>query len=293
MADARPAVLLTGASKGIGRACTIRLADAGFRVYAGVRNPDDATSLRTEAGDNVVPVILDVVESDQIREAARIIDGDIGARGLQAVVNNAGIAVAGPLEFLPPAELRRQFEVNVIGQIAVTQAVLPLLRRARTATGADSRCGRIVFMSSIAGRTTLPFTGAYSASKFALEAAADAMRIELKPFGLSVSLVEPGVIATPIWDTSLRAAEHNARGMPPEAEQYYGSVLAGLRRRMERGMGGLPPEVVADVVLDALTAKRPRPRYLVGRDAKLRAALQWLLPDRARDRLILEGVKRL
>jgi NAD(P)-dependent dehydrogenase (short-subunit alcohol dehydrogenase family) len=212
---------------------------------------------------------------------------------LQALVNNAGVAIAGPLEFLPLAELRRQLDINFTGQIAVTQAFLPLLRQARASTRGDHRAGRIVFMSSISGRSALPFTGAYAASKHALEAAADALRVELKPFGITVSLVEPGVVATPIWDTARAAGERNLEVMPPQVHEYYGRMLDALRRRAARGMKGLPPEQVADVVAHALMSKRPHARYLVGRDARARVWLNRLLPTAARDRLIQAALRRL
>ncbi|MBR9989589.1 MAG: SDR family oxidoreductase [Gemmatimonadetes bacterium] len=291
MFDSRPAVLVTGASKGIGEACTLRLARDGFRVYAGVRRDADGMALIRQAGDAVTPVLLDVTDAAQIAEAAEQIDSECGERGLQALVNNAGVAVAGPLEFLPIAELRQQLEINVTGQVAVTQACLPLLRRARASSKGDHRAGRIVFMSSVAGRSSLPFMGPYAASKFALEAVADALRIELKPFGLAVSLVEPGVIATPIWETSRDRAERNIAEMPPQLDEFYGRAMDALRSRID-SMGGLPAERVADVVAHALTAKRPRIRYLVGRDARLRVAMQ-MLPDRLHDALIAAAVKRM
>jgi NAD(P)-dependent dehydrogenase (short-subunit alcohol dehydrogenase family) len=290
---ARPAVLITGASRGIGAACALRLAREGFHVYAGVRSEADGAALVREGDGHIEPVILDVTKPDEIAATARTIDDATGTRGLQGLVNNAGVAVAGPLEFLPIDELRRQLEINFVGQIAVTQACLPLLRRARAAAAADGRAGRIVFMSSISGRSALPFTGAYAASKFALEAAADAMRIELRSAGITVSVVEPGVIATPIWDTALKAGERNVDRMPAEVMDYYGTALEGLRRRAARGLKGAPPEHVADVVVHALTARSPRIRYLVGRDARFRAVVQWLLPDRLRDRVVLAAVKRL
>lgn len=290
---ARPAVLITGASKGIGEACALRLAREGFHVFAGVRNTADGDALVGHAGTDVEPVMLDITDMDQVAAVARRIDDATGGRGLQALVNNAGVAIAGPLEFLPLDELRRQFEINVIGQIVVTQACLPLLRRARAADGADGRAGRIVFMSSISGRSSLPFTGAYAASKHAIEAAADALRVELQPAGLTVSVVEPGTIATPIWATALEAGNRNLERMPPEATEYYGAAIEGMRRRAGRGLQGLPPEKVADVVLHALTARRPRTRYLVGRDAHVRAALKALLPDRLHDRIVLSRVRRL
>jgi NAD(P)-dependent dehydrogenase (short-subunit alcohol dehydrogenase family) len=292
MFDMRPAVLVTGASKGIGQACTLRLASDGFRVYAGVRRESDGAALISQAGDAVVPVHLDVTDAQQIQAAASRIADETGERGLQALVNNAGIAVAGPLEFLPAEELRRQLEVNVTGQIAVTQAFLPLLRLARLSTKGDHRAGRIVFMSSVAGRSALPFMGAYAASKFALEAAADALRLELRPFGLTVTLVEPGVIDTPIWKTSRDLADLNLASMPPEMEQYYGRAVNAMRSRIEK-LGGLPPERVAEVVTHALTARRPRTRYIVGRDARLRILLQELLPDRVRDSIIAGAMRRL
>src|SRR5690606_23377140 len=199
-----PAVLVTGASKGIGAACVARLAADGYHVYAGVRKEADGAALVRASASSVTPVLLDVSDAAMIADAVSLIEQRSGSTALHAVVNNAGIAVAGPLEFLPLGELRRQLEVNVVGQIAVTQACLPLLRRAHAA---DERAGRIVFMSSVSGRSALPFTGAYAASKFALEAAADSLRVELLPFGLRVVLVEPGVITTPIWETSRAVAE--------------------------------------------------------------------------------------
>jgi NAD(P)-dependent dehydrogenase (short-subunit alcohol dehydrogenase family) len=290
--DARPAVLVTGASRGIGEACTLRLARDGFRVYAGVRRAEDGSALIRSGGDAVVPLMLDVTDAAQIEEAVARVSQETGGRGLQALVNNAGVAIAGPLEFLPVDELRRQMEINFIGQFAVTQSCLPLLRRSRESSLGDHRAGRIVFMSSIAGRSALPFIGAYAASKHAVEAAADALRLELAPFGLRVSLVEPGVIATPIWETSRQAGQRNIARMPPAAAGYYGRTLAALDRRTARGMGGAPPEKVADAVAHALTARRPRIRYVVGMDARARLAMK-LLPTRLQDWMVVKGVEKL
>ena len=286
----QPAVLITGASRGIGAACALRLAADGWRVFAGVRSDADGAALVSQGGKGIIPVRLDVTDQEEIRTAAALIAEGTGERGLTALVNNAGVAVAGPLEFLPIEELRRQLEINVTAQIAVTQACLPLLRRARA--GGSPRAGRIVFMSSIAGRSALPFMGAYAASKFALEAAADALRVELRPFGLAVSIVEPGVIATPIWQTSLVTAEANLEKMPPQLEEFYGRAVNALRSRID-SIGGLPPERVADVVAHAVTARRPRIRYIVGRDARARILLQGLLPDRVRDWLLAGVIGRL
>jgi NAD(P)-dependent dehydrogenase (short-subunit alcohol dehydrogenase family) len=195
---------------------------------------------------------------------------------LDGLVNNAGIARAGPLEFLPVEELRRQLDVNVVAQVAVTQAFLPALRRAR---------GRIVFVGSIAGLSALPFIGAYSASKHALEAVADTLRLELAPSGVGVSIVEPGTIRTPIWEKSAAVANELMQDAPPELDELYGARIASFRRvALARARHGAPADDVAKAVEAALTASSPRPRALVGRDAKLRAIVE-RLPDRLRDRL--------
>ena len=275
--------LVTGASTGIGRACVDRLVAAGWRLYASVRQSAHAAALTAAHGDRVIPLVFDLTDLAAIETAGARIRAERGEGGLQGVVNNAGIAVAGPLEFLPPAELRHQLEVNVVGQVAVAQSVLPALRTGR---------GRIILMGSISGRSAMPFTGAYAASKFALEAIADSWRIELAPWQLPVVMVEPGVIATPIWETAARHATRVLDALPPQLQEYYGRALEAMRRRAARGMGGLPPTAVAEVVERALTARRPRARYVVGRDAKTRVWLQ-RLPTRLRDRLVLEGVKRL
>jgi NAD(P)-dependent dehydrogenase (short-subunit alcohol dehydrogenase family) len=229
-------------------------------VFSGVRAAGDAP-----AGTEV---LLDVTDREQIHAAAQRI-GE-----LDALVNNAGIAIAMPLEFLPLDELRRQLEVNVTGQIAVTQTFLPHLRRSR---------GRIVFVGSIAGKSALPFLGAYAASKHALEAIADTLRIELRPFGVEVSLVEPGTIKTPIWTKSAALAESLADAAPPALAALYGDRIAAFGRvARERGAKGGSADAVAVAVEEALTQGRPRTRKLVGRDARLRSGVE-RLPDRVRD----------
>jgi NAD(P)-dependent dehydrogenase (short-subunit alcohol dehydrogenase family) len=278
------AVLVTGTGKGIGEAVARRLAELGMLVFAGVRKQADAARWREQGGDLIHPVLLDVTDESSIDAALQQIRFSLGARTLTGLVNNAGIAVAGPLEFLPVAELRRQLEVNVIGQIAVTQAVLPLLRQSR---------GRIVNIGSISGRSALPLTGAYAASKFALEALTDSLRVELMPAGIHVSIIEPGVIATPIWDTSMKSAEELIKQMPEQGLEYYGRIIAAVRKRASGGTTrGLPPRAVADAVVHALTARTPRTRYLVGRDARARAWFQ-RLPDRLRDRIIARQLAKL
>ncbi|HEY7698816.1 MAG TPA: SDR family oxidoreductase [Vicinamibacteria bacterium] len=269
-----PSVLVTGASTGIGRATALHLAARGFRVFASVRKESDGKDL-----EGAATVILDVTDSDSIRSASESLGRALGDEALAGLVNNAGIAVSGPLEFIPLSEIRRQFEVNLFGQIAVTQALLPLLRRGKG--------GRIVNMSSISGRITAPLLGPYSMSKFALEAFSDALRRELEPFGIFVSVVEPGAIKTPIWGKGVDSSRERIAGMPEKALELYGSRIDGLRKRaQEMGDKGAPAEEVAKAVHHALASPRPRTRYLVGRDAKITARLAWLLPDRALDGLM-------
>jgi NAD(P)-dependent dehydrogenase (short-subunit alcohol dehydrogenase family) len=257
------AALVTGASSGIGAACAVQLAGAGWRVFAGVRRAGDAPAGTEE-------LLLDVTDEDQVRAAAERI-GE-----LHGLVNNAGIAIAIPLEFIPLAELRRQFEVNVVGQVAVTQAFLPHLRRSR---------GRVVFIGSIAGQSALPFLGSYAASKHALEAVADTLRVELRPFGVHVALVQPGTIKTPIWTKSAAVADELANGAGAELAGLYGERIAAFREvAAKRGAKGASAEEVARVVEAALTVERPRTRKLVGLDAKVRAGIE-RLPDRLRDRV--------
>ena len=278
------AVLVTGAAKGIGEAITERLSELGYLVFAGVRQDADAARWRAHSSGNVHPLRLEVTDEASISSAADEIKRSLGGQPLTGLVNNAGIAVAGPLEFLPIRELRRQLEVNVIGQIAVTQAMLPMLRESR---------GRIVNIGSIAGRSALPMTGPYAASKFAMEALTDSLRVELMPFGIKVSIVEPGVIATPIWETSIKSADAILGDMPKEAFDYYGKIINAVKERaLSGGQRGLHPRVVADVVVHALTASNPRTRYLIGRDAKIRLLLQ-RLPDRWRDRVIARQLAKL
>jgi NAD(P)-dependent dehydrogenase (short-subunit alcohol dehydrogenase family) len=255
--------LVTGASSGIGAACAAMLAGAGWHVFAGVRRAGDAPAGTEE-------ILLDVTNEDHLRAAAERIEE------LHGLVNNAGIAIAIPLEFIPLEELRRQFEVNVVGQVAVTQAFLPHLRRSR---------GRIVFIGSIAGQSALPFLGPYAASKHALEAVADTLRVELRPFGVHVALVQPGTIKTPIWTKSAAVADGLANGAGTELAGLYGERIAAFREvALKRGAKGASAEDVARVVEAALTVERPWTRKLVGLDAKVRAGIE-RLPDRLRDRV--------
>ncbi len=273
----RGAVVVTGASSGIGEACARRLAGLGFQVFAGVRKPEDGERLAREIS-GVTPLRIDVIDGDSIAAAARTVGEAVGGQGLAGLVNNAGIAVPAPLEHQPIDDFRRQIEVNLIGQVAVTQAFIPLLRAAR---------GRIVNVSSIGGKVAVPLLGAYAASKFGLEGLSDVLRRELRPWGIEVSVIEPGTIATPIWDKGVASGDVLQETMPPAAQRDYGALIATVRTASEDGArNGLPPDAVAKDVAHALTARKPRTRYLVGREAKSRATAARFLPDRFIDRAI-------
>ncbi|HEY8740159.1 MAG TPA: SDR family oxidoreductase [Candidatus Dormibacteraeota bacterium] len=270
----RGAVVITGASTGIGEATAIRLATSGFTVYAGVRKDADADKLSTPSLPNLRPIKIDVADQKSIEAAYREVEALVGDAGLAGLVNNAGISGGGPLEFTALDEIRQMFEVNVFGLIATTQAFMPLIRRAT---------GRVVCTGSISGRTAAPFVAPYSMTKASVQSLCHALRVELRPWGIEVVCVEPGSIATPIWDKGLEEVDAKTKSMPPEAQKYYGDIIPKLKTLTERtAKMGIPPSRVADVVLQALTAKRPRARYLVGMDAKAQAALG-RLPDRVRD----------
>jgi NAD(P)-dependent dehydrogenase (short-subunit alcohol dehydrogenase family) len=275
--------LITGASTGIGRATALRLARAGWTVLAGVRETTAGEQLAQEPGTDgrVIPLALEVTDPAQIAQAAARVQ-ELAAQsgspspGLDALVNNAGIGVGGPLELVTPEDMRRQFEVNVLGQVAVTQAMLPALRRAG---------GRIIFISSIGGRVATPFVAPYAASKHAIEAIADGLRIELASSHVQVALIEPGSVATPIWDKGRAEAERTT--VPPELQAEYGHVPAAMDKILvQTARRGIPPEQVAETIQGALAARRMRARYLVGRDARAMLVLKRVLPDHTFDRML-------
>jgi NAD(P)-dependent dehydrogenase (short-subunit alcohol dehydrogenase family) len=271
-------VLITGASTGIGRASALRLDAEGWRVFAGVRREEDAVALREAASERLAPLMLDVTDAGQIAAAAERVGEEVGEAGLDGLVNNAGIGVFGPLETLPVDDLRRQIEVNLIAQVAVTQAMLPLIRRAT---------GRVVFVSSVGGRIALPFGGAYHSSKYGIEAVADSLRQELRPWGLHVAIIEPGSIDTSIWERGERTAEEIAERAPPAQDQYYGETIERFRAAVQQAAArAIAPDKVAKAITHALSARRPRTRYLVGLDARGQAFLSWALPDRLLDRVV-------
>lgn len=282
-----PTALITGASTGIGEATALRLAGAGWTVLAGVRGEDAGARLAAKApSGRVLPLRLDVTDFEQIRQAAGRVselagEGESSPGRLDALINNAGIGYGGPLELLHPDELRDQFDVNVLGQVAVTQALLPALRAARTHGGTG---GRIVFMSSVGGRVPMAFTAPYAASKHAIEAIGDALRVELASSGVQVTLIEPGSVLTPIWDKARESGDRIA--VPAQLEREYGHVPAAMDKVLhDTAKRGVPPEQVAQTIERALTARRMRARYVVGRDARAMIVAKRLLPDHVFDRV--------
>lgn len=270
------AVLITGASSGIGAACALDLASRGFRVFAGVRRVEDGERLVAQADGGMCPLTVDVTNRPSIDAAVARIREETDARGLAGLVNNAGILVSAPLEFVSADQLRRQFDVNVFGTVAVTQAVIPLLRHESP--------GRIVTIGSIAGRAAPPYFGPYAATKFALEAITDSLRMELRHWGIEVSMIEPDAVATPIWGKLDSAPEAQTMRLSPEALKLYGDDVDAMTmaaRKMDRR--GMPVERVVQAVHHALTARRPKTRYPIGFRTRLAAWAVSRIPDRIRD----------
>jgi NAD(P)-dependent dehydrogenase (short-subunit alcohol dehydrogenase family) len=275
-----PSALITGASTGIGEATALRLASAGWTVLAGVRSDQDGERLvAKDSSGRIEPIALDVTNFEQIRKAAGRVSalggGEASPGRLDALVNNAGIGYGGPLELLHPDDLRKQFDVNVLGQVAVTQALLPALRAAQ---------GRIVFMSSVGGRVAMAFTAPYAASKHAIEALGDALRVELASSKVQVALVEPGSVATPIWDKARESGDQVT--VPPQLQKEYGNVPAAMDKALkDTAKRGVPAEQVAQTIERALTSRRMKSRYVVGRDARAMIIARGLLPDHVFDRV--------
>jgi NAD(P)-dependent dehydrogenase (short-subunit alcohol dehydrogenase family) len=281
--DTRRSVVITGASSGIGLGTTRVLVARGAHVFGSVRRAEDADRLRREFGERVTPLRFDVVDQDAIGAAAQEVRTHLRGRTLWGLVNNAGIAIGGPLLHQPLEEMRRQLEVNVLGAIAVTQAFVPLLGADRSLHGAP---GRVVNVSSVAGKIGGPFLGAYVASKHALEGVSESLRRELLLYGIDVIVVGPGHVATPIWDKAEQA----------DASRYaateYADSLGRFRQRfIARGRRGFPPERIGEVIWRALSARRPRPRYAVVPGGLLNWTLPRLLPARVVDRLIGAALK--
>ena len=276
-----PSVLVTGAARGIGRAIVEHLASTGWDVIAGVRSEEDANAITKVDPQRISAVILDITNADDIAKLP-----DALPKRLDAVVNNAGVAVGGPVETVTPEDWRRIFEVNVIGQFAVTRAVLPKLRESR---------GRILFISSVNGRIATPMLGPYSASKFALEAACDALRVELRGWGVPVVLIEPAQTDTDMWRTADNMVVDIEAAMSPGQRELYAKHIAGMKKFVPRARKMASPTAkVVGVVEEALTARRPRARYVVALLPKLQTVLVTNMPVGLRDRVMtmLVGLPR-
>jgi NAD(P)-dependent dehydrogenase (short-subunit alcohol dehydrogenase family) len=276
--DGRRRAVVTGASTGIGRATALRLARDGYHVYASVRREGDGADLARAAGGGVTPIVMDVRSAGQIAQAARTVEAHVAGRGLDVLVNNAGYGVFAPLEVVSMDAFRDQLDVNVSGQLAVTQAFLPMLRSAR---------GRVVMIGSLAGRITMPFAGPQAASKRAIAALADALRLELAPWGLQVILVEPASIRSAAVEKLRRDTAAVLAGLDARGSEAYGELLTNaVRRALDLERHGSHPDVVAEAIARALARRRPRARYLVGRHSRRLAALAVLPP------MVLDGVRR-
>lgn len=280
----RGGIVITGASTGIGEACAVGLAQRGYRVFAGVRKAGDGERLVAAAGGNLVPLEIDVTKQDAIDAAKAEVERQLEGLPLRGLFNNAGVSVNGPLEFVPPEKLRWQLEVNCVGQLAVTQAFLAMLRASK---------GRIITTGSVGGFVSTPMLGPYCMSKFAIEAFSDSLRVELMPQGIEVVLLEPAAVATKIWDKGIDDSTRMVAEAPPGLEERYAPFLAGIRKFAEEGKNdAASAQVVLDAVIHALEAKKPKTRYTMGTGVAQRKFLR-RLPDRWRDKAFLSafGIK--
>jgi NAD(P)-dependent dehydrogenase (short-subunit alcohol dehydrogenase family) len=277
------AVVVTGASTGIGRATALLLDGKGYRVYAGTRKEADAESLAKEASDRLTPITIDVTDDSSISAAREKVQGAVGEDGLVGLVNNAGVGGGGPIEFMSLDSFRDTLEVNLVGQIAVTQAFLPLIRSAK---------GTIVFIASIGGRIATPFLSPYNTSKFGVEALGESLRAELKPWNIDVAVVEPGSIDTQIWAKGADTAAEQIKDLSPDGQCLYGRQLTRFGEVLtETADRGISPEKVAKVIHKAIRSDKPRHRYLVGTDAKVAARLKGNLPERTFSRMLGRQMK--
>ena len=272
--------IITGASSGIGAATARELARRGFHVLAGVRRGQDADAIR---GPGIEPLIIDITSPDHIRALADRVHGDPQGRAVRALVNNAAVALNAPVEAFAIDEWRRLFEVNLFGHIALTQTLLPALIRSK---------GRVVNISSVGGKTAMATYGPYAATRFALEAVSDSLRREIAPFGVQVVVVEPGAVRTGLVDRAIATAHELASTMTFEQSQRYGGLIQAITAQAASFTeSGLPAEAVAKVIAKAVTARKPRTRYTVGRDAALLTLLARILPDRILDSVLAAALR--
>ena len=280
--EAQPSeiIVVTGTSTGIGNATAKELANRGFYVLAGVRRDRDAAAVR---GKNIEPVMLDITDEAHIANLAKRIKEDPEKRPLRALVNNAAIEINAPLEVLHLSEWRRQFEVNVFGQVAMTQALLPALFQSR---------GTIVNISSIGGKAAMAGYGPYASTKFALEGLSDSLRRELEPYGVNVIVIEPGGVVSPMSAQVRVKAEKITSEMTPEHRSRYGGLMHAMVSLAESYIkNAVPAEKAGRIIADTITSKRPRTRYTIGRDAAMVRFLNWILPDRTLDKLLAQSSK--
>ncbi len=274
-------LVITGTSTGIGAASAVLLADQGFRVFAGVRNEADGGALQERTSGELTPLGIEITDEASIAAAAETVSKAVGNRGLFGLVANAGIVKPGPLEFQPLADFRQQLEVNLIGQVAVTQAFLPLIRRGQ---------GRIVNVGSIGGHLVLPLHGAYSASKFGMEAVSDALRLELRQWRIPVSHIDPGATETAIFGKTLAEIDAVKKRLDGQGRDGYDGQLVAIRALVEKTAGGAAPaDDLARAVAKALTAKKPKSRYLAGHGAKAAVALARTASDGIKDRAVVRA----
>ena len=277
-------ILISGCSTGVGRATALLFSSKGYKVFAGVRKDADAESLRqSDPAGNIEPVMLDITNQSQLDVVVANLDAQLADSGLTALVNNAGIAEGGPLEFIDPDVIRKVFEVNTMGPVILTQRFLPLIRRAK---------GRIITVGSFSGKVSTPMGGAYSISKYGIEAFNDALRRELAPFGIHVSLLEPGAIATPMLQNAPAKAKKGMQELPEQAREYYRSAFEGFVRYFaQMNENAISPDEAAKVIEHAVESLKPKTRYLVTKDAKLANFMNWILPDRWFDALVAGQMK--
>jgi short-subunit dehydrogenase len=277
------AVVITGASTGIGRETALLLDKKGYTVFAGVRKQEDAKALSDQGSDRLTPITIDVVDQRSIADARSEVERAVGEEGLVGLVNNAGVGGGGPIEFMSLESLRETLEINLVGQVAVTQAFLPLIRQAK---------GTIVFIASIGGRIATPFLSPYNASKFGIEALGESLRAELKPWDIDVTVVEPGSIDTKIWEKGADTAAEQVAGLSPDAQRLYGKQLTRFGEVLgETADRGIHPDKVAKVIHKAIRSDKPRHRYLVGTDAQVAARLKGILPERTFSKLVARQSK--
>jgi len=278
-------ILITGASTGIGRAIALDLAAHGVQVFATVRKQADADALiaATPAGAKPIQaLLLDVTDGGSVLRAAKELTAKLDGAGLHGLVNNAGVAIAAPLEYIPIEDFQLQMDINLTGLLRTTQAFLPLVKKAR---------GRIVNISSIAGRLAFPLAGPYHASKHGVEGLSDAMRMELQRYGIDVVVIQPGAIRTPIWDTAAKKSSQMGQTFSKQALAEYGKLIHQVGKASAKaGAEGDDPQLCADAVRTALQAKRPRTRYIVGRNAKIGMFLRRILSDRRMDKIVGKGL---